>query len=175
MKSTGVIRRIDELGRVVIPKEIRKNLEIRDGEFLEIYTEDDSVVLKKYSKMDTNINLAKKICKILNETYGYKIMITDRDKVIAAEDSTYNEFVGKKITSNMYSLIDDRYSYFSKEEDSITLGKKVIKGYFAMMPIIVSTDCLGLVVVANGDVIREDINNILKLTVKLFEYKIDIA
>ncbi|MBR1413706.1 MAG: AbrB/MazE/SpoVT family DNA-binding domain-containing protein [Bacilli bacterium] len=175
MKSTGVIRRIDELGRVVIPKEIRKNLEIRDGEFLEIYTDDNSVVLKKYSKMDANINLAKKVCKIINETYGYKIMITDRDKIIASEDGLYTELIGSNITDNMKSLIDNRYSYISQNEESITIAKKNVLGYFAMIPIIVSTDCLGLVVVFSGKPIDDTINNILKLTVKLFEYKIDIA
>ena len=175
MKSTGVIRRIDELGRVVIPKEIRKNLEIRDGEFLEIYTNEDSIVLKKYSKMDSNLNLAKKVCKILNETYGYKAIITDRDKIIAVEDNKYQEINNLKINEFLKNLIDTRYPYYSENEDKITIEKFNISGYFAIMPIIVSTDCLGLVILLSGEKLPEDIMNILKYTVKLFEYKIDIA
>ena len=83
MKSTGVVRRIDELGRIVIPKEIRRNLGIRDGENIEIFTENDSIILKKYYRMSTSSDLASNLCELVYNNFNYKIMITDREKIIA--------------------------------------------------------------------------------------------
>ena len=82
MKSTGVIRRIDELGRIVIPKEIRRNLGIRDGENIEIFTDNDSIILKKYYRMSTNSELAQLLCTLVYDTFNYKIFITDREKAV---------------------------------------------------------------------------------------------
>ena len=83
MKSTGVVRRIDELGRIVIPKEIRRNLGIRDGENIEIFTENDSIILKKYYRMSTSSDLASNLCELVYNNFNYKSMITDREKIIA--------------------------------------------------------------------------------------------
>ena len=84
MKSTGVTRKIDELGRIVIPKEIRKNLGIRDGESLEIFTENDSIILKKHFIMEKYEQLSKKLCESIYNIYKINVIITDREKVIAS-------------------------------------------------------------------------------------------
>lgn len=85
MKSTGVIRRIDELGRIVIPKEIRRNLGIRDGENVEIFTESDSIILKKYNRMESINNLASILTEIIYNDFNYKIIITDHEQVISSK------------------------------------------------------------------------------------------
>ena len=83
MKTTGIIRRIDELGRIVIPKEIRKNLRIKNGESLEIYLENDSIILKKYSQIESLKNVSIDYVEAFNQIIKHNIIVTDRDKVIA--------------------------------------------------------------------------------------------
>ena len=84
LKQTGVTRKIDELGRIVIPKEIRKNLGIRDGESLEIYTSDDSIILKKYYEVKKLEDVCDKLCEIIKNIYDVNILITDREKVVSS-------------------------------------------------------------------------------------------
>ena len=84
MKATGIVRRIDDLGRVVIPKEIRRTLRIRDGDPLEIYTEKDGeVIFKKYSPMGELGDYAASMCETLGRAAGVPVAISDRDAVIA--------------------------------------------------------------------------------------------
>ena len=85
MKSTGIIRRIDELGRIVIPKEIRKNLRIKEGENLEIYIENDNIILKKYSLLKNLTDIAAIYVEVLNSLIKDNIVIIDSDTVIAAQ------------------------------------------------------------------------------------------
>ena len=85
MKATGIVRRIDDLGRVVIPKEIRRTLRIREGDPLEIFTEKDgSVIFKKYSMMDDQGEFAQQMCDAIFRTLGCSAAVTDRDSVVAA-------------------------------------------------------------------------------------------
>ena len=80
MKTTGIIRRIDELGRIVIPKEIRKNLRIKNGESLEIYLENDSIILKKYSQIESLKNVSIDYVEAFNQIIKHNIIVTDRNK-----------------------------------------------------------------------------------------------
>ena len=101
MKSTGVIRRIDELGRIVIPKEIRKTLRIHDGDSLEIFTDNnDNIILSKYSSISVLNELANNIVQAINKVINGEILITDNDKVIA-------------VSSNLKSKFIDLSSYFN--------------------------------------------------------------
>ena len=84
MKATGILRRIDELGRVVIPKEIRKSMKMREGEELEIYTTDQEVVLKKYSELSSMVGFARSLTEAISKVTGKSVIITDTDKVIAS-------------------------------------------------------------------------------------------
>ena len=86
MKQTGVTRKIDELGRIVIPKEIRKNLGIRNGEALEIFTNEDSVILKKYFEVRKYEDLSDKLCELIKNIYNVDLVITDREKVISSSN-----------------------------------------------------------------------------------------
>ena len=82
MKSTGITRRIDDLGRIVIPKEIRKNLKIKENEVLEIFINNDEIILKKFSRFNDSEKVLSDYIKVINDMTGNDVIITDRDKVI---------------------------------------------------------------------------------------------
>ena len=89
MKSTGVVRRIDDLGRIVIPKEIRRNLKIRDGELMEIFVDMDSIILKKYSKLEDMLSITERITEKLADLSNLNIIVTDRDHILSCSGKKY--------------------------------------------------------------------------------------
>ena len=102
MKATGIVRRIDDLGRVVIPKEIRKTLRIREGDSLEIYTDKEGeIILKKYSPIVELGELAKQYVDSLAQTSGGIVAVTDRDHFIAVSSSGKKELLQKPISKEM--------------------------------------------------------------------------
>ena len=109
MKATGIVRRIDDLGRVVIPKEIRRTLRIRDGDPLEIYVDHEGeVILKKYSPISELGNFAKEYAESLNETLGHIAMIADRDVIIAVAGGNKREFLSKPVGKLLEKALQDR-------------------------------------------------------------------
>ncbi len=109
MKATGVVRKLDNLGRIVIPKEIRKTLRIRDGEPLEIFTgRDGEVILKKYSPVEELGEYAKQYAEALYQTIGNSVLITDTDNVIAASGTGRKEAMGKGITTGLSKILEAR-------------------------------------------------------------------
>lgn len=109
MKATGIVRRIDDLGRVVIPKEIRRTLHLREGEPMEIFTgKDGEVVLKKYSPMGELSDHAAKVAEAIAQHTGCLVCVTDCDQVIAACGTGSKEFVGQPISARLEQLIRDR-------------------------------------------------------------------
>ena len=100
MKATGIVRRIDDLGRVVIPKEIRRTLRIREGDPLEIYTErDGEVIFKKYSPMGELTESAGQICVALNKSTDNVALVCDRDTVIAVSGAPKRDLADKRMSS----------------------------------------------------------------------------
>lgn len=117
MKATGVVRRIDDLGRVVIPKEIRKTLRIREGDPLEIFTDKEGeVILKKYSPIGELSEFASKYTETLAKTTGMACVITDKDTVVALSGAPKKEYIEKNISSELERLIEDRVYFFTKEK-----------------------------------------------------------
>lgn len=173
MKSTGVVRRIDELGRIVLPKEIRRNLGIRDGENLEIFVMDDQIILKKFSKMKDFRDIIKNICNLVINVYDVKLIVTDRDKVIFTNvvDLVNDSTLG----SPLLNFIQNRESVNKNELQSYNFNGVGKKGYYFIQPIITSVDCLGLVMVYSDNPIDEIYTNLLKLIVSIIVSKIDIA
>ena len=111
MKATGIVRRIDELGRVVIPKEIRRNLRIREGEPLEIFTgKEGTIILLKYAPLETMIDLAKDCTASIFRATGHIACITDRDKIIAVSGAANKEYVDKPISQELEEAIGERMS-----------------------------------------------------------------
>ena len=108
MKATGIVRRIDDLGRVVIPKEIRRTMRIREGDPLEIYTSrDGEVIFKKYSLMGGLDDFAAQLC----ETMSWICAVTDRDTVIAVAGGAKRELLGKGITAQLEQVMENRRIY----------------------------------------------------------------
>ena len=169
MKQTGVTRKIDELGRIVIPKEIRKNLGIRDGETLEIFTSEDSIILKKYFEVRKYEDLSNKLCELIKNIYNVDLVITDREKVVTSSNKEIVE--NTKLNNKFLELIDNREMFISKELSTINFEVD-ISGYFTVIPIIASSDSLGLVILisANGS----DYTSLGKLLAKIIADKIDI-
>ena len=169
MKQTGVTRKIDELGRIVIPKEIRKNLGIRDGEALEIFTSEDSIILKKYFEVRKYEDLSSKLCELIKNIYNVDLVITDREKVITSSNKEIVE--NTKLNNKFLELIDNREMFISKELLTINLGID-ISGYFTIIPIIASSDSLGLVIIISDN--DNDYSSLGKLLAKIIADKIDI-
>ena len=83
MKTTGIIRRIDDLGRIVIPKELRRSLRIKNGDTLEVFVDNDNIILKKYSPMESIEEAASKYVDSFNQVIKHSVIVCDKDKVIA--------------------------------------------------------------------------------------------
>ena len=145
MKATGIVRRIDDLGRVVIPKEIRRTLRIREGDPLEIYTEKDGgVIFKKYSPMGELADFAGSICDSLSRTTGTPAAVCDRDAVIAVAGMNRRELLEKRISPDLERLMESRGLYSAES------------GY-CTVPVAESDDrwCLAVAspIVSQGDVL----------------------
>ena len=164
MKATGIVRRIDELGRVVVPKEIRRTLRIREGDPLEIFTNrDGEVILKKYSPIGELDNFAKQYAEALGQTSGQMIMICDRDQVVAASGGAKKEKIGKKISKDVENLIDERevfttHNSLKKGIAIIEEGEEPSMGE-VIYPIICEGDAVGAVAI-----IGKDIKNTISVT-----------
>jgi AbrB family transcriptional regulator (stage V sporulation protein T) len=118
VKATGIVRRIDDLGRVVIPKEIRRTMRIREGDPLEIYTDKDGeVIFKKYSPMGELSSFATQICETLNKTSGFMAAVTDRDMVIAVSGPAKRELMDKRLGEELERLMESRQVYQYKQGD----------------------------------------------------------
>ncbi|MBS6942656.1 MAG: stage V sporulation protein T [Clostridiales bacterium] len=109
MKATGIVRRIDELGRVVVPKEIRRTLRIREGDPLEIFTDrNGEIILKKYSPMGELGAFAKEYVEALNKSLGHIAMICDRDSVIATAGVQKKEYLDHAVSREMEQAMEQR-------------------------------------------------------------------
>ena len=149
MKATGILRRIDELGRVVIPKEIRKSMKMREGEELEIYTTEEEVVLKKYSEMSSMEGFARSLTAAIAKVTGKGAIITDTDKVIAS--SGKGAFgVGHPLPERLVTLIESRRKVTLAEGDLIPLGAEDVRSE-TVHPILSAGDLFGAVVILSKD------------------------
>ena len=148
MKATGIVRRIDDLGRVVIPKEIRRTMRIREGDPLEIYTtKEGEVIFKKYSLLGGLEDFAAQFCDTLSRNTDFTAAITDRDSIIAVAGAPKRELLGKTVSERLEKLMEQR-QVWSWQEGSVPVQACVgVEGYFAAVaaPIICAGDVLGLV------------------------------
>lgn len=175
MKSTGVIRKIDELGRIVIPKEIRRNLGIRDGENLEIFTEEDKIILKKHSRILEYSDFSKKLCEIIPMVMDFAMIITDRDTVVSFTDNVKVALEEAELDSKMLSFIQNRENYDSTSYEKMIIGEYELSGYFYIQPIISSIDCLGLVILVKESIFLKEEKQFAKFIAQMIANKIDIS
>lgn len=139
----------DDLGRVVIPKEIRRTMRIREGDPLEIYTsKDGEVIFKKYSLMGGVDEFAAQLCDTLSKSTGTSVAVTDRDSVIAAAGSARRDLIGKRISPQLEQIMEDRGIYRAVPSERSVFVTESLDRYCATIaaPIISEGDALGLVV-----------------------------
>ena len=158
MKATGVVRRIDDLGRIVIPKEIRKTLRIKEGDPLEIFTDrEGQVILKKYSPIGELSEFAVGYAETLAKTTGHIACITDKDMVIAVSGGSKKEFLEQSISRDLEKIIDDKEIYISKENNDKSIpitqndNKERTANSQVVYPIISDGDAIGSVILISKD------------------------
>lgn len=108
MKATGIVRRVDELGRVVVPREIRRSLRIREGDPLEIFTDNGTIVFKKYSPIGELGEFAQSHTDALCQTLGHIALICDRDTVIAVSGGNKRDFTDRLIHEDVERVMSNR-------------------------------------------------------------------
>lgn len=157
MKATGIVRRIDDLGRVVIPKEIRRTLRIREGDPLEIFTDrEGEIILKKYSPIGELGAFAKEYAESLAQSVGHIICIVDKDQIIAVSGAAKKDFLEKHLSPQMEKCINARSTHIATRSDSNfvpVLENDVEDAYSSELitPIISEGDVLGAVVFLSND------------------------
>jgi len=152
MKTTGIIRRIDDLGRLVIPKELRRNLRIKNGECLEIFVDGEDIVLKKYSPMESIEDAAIKYVDSFNNVIKHSVIVTDKDKVIAASGILKKKYLGKNITEFTDRSIERRDSFVERQKSAFSFVEDVEDfGYYSFSSIICNGDVLGSVIIISVD------------------------
>ncbi len=149
MKATGIVRRIDDLGRVVIPKEIRRTMRIREGDPLEIFTDrEGEVILKKYSPIGELGEFASEYADSLNETLGHISCIADKDTIIAIAGAPKKQLMNKQISPDVEKVMADRKMAVFNEPCYLTIDEDVSFNSAVIAPIIAEGDTLGAVIIA---------------------------
>ena len=154
MKATGIVRRIDDLGRVVIPKEIRRTLRIREGDPLEIYTEKDGeVIFKKYSPMGDLGEFAGQICESIGKNTGHIAAICDRDAIIAVHGVPKRELADKRCSQELEQLMELRRGYRHQAGDLLLHPTDAADRYHigVAAPIVAEGDLMGCVMLLLED------------------------
>lgn len=147
MKATGIVRRIDDLGRVVIPKEIRRTMRIREGDPLEIYTDHEGgVIFKKYSQIGELSTIASQLCESVSAQCGMPVIICDRDHCIASAGISKREVGERRITSHAEELMEKRTNYYAKSGvDRMLPLEGVGRTAQIFMPVVSAGDITGAV------------------------------
>ncbi len=150
MKATGIVRRIDDLGRIVIPKEIRRTLRIREGDPLEIFVDrDGEVILKKYSPIIELGDFAKEYAEALFESLKQPVLICDRDTYIAIGGTSKKDFVDKPISSIIEKAITNRQPILNTSQGNTTFVEDSYEEVtsYGIAPIVSSGDSIGAVII----------------------------
>lgn len=154
MKATGIVRRIDDLGRIVIPKEIRRTLRIRESDPLEIFTDrEGEIILKKYSPIGEMNTFAKQYAESLGQVSGHAALIADRDQFIAVSGG-FKSIMGKSLSRELEDKINHRESVIASkgEKQFIPITQDVTDEFLheAISPIICEGDVIGAVVLISN-------------------------
>ncbi len=156
MKATGIVRRIDDLGRVVIPKEIRKTLRLREGTPLEIFTDrEGEIILKKYSPMVELTAFATQYAESMAQATGMQVCITDRDQVIAVSGGPKKDMLQKMISRQLEMVIHERETVMAEKDSKtfIPIAGEEMDGVTAevIVPIVCEGDAIGAVALLSRD------------------------
>lgn len=159
MKATGIVRRIDELGRVVIPKEIRRTLRIREGDPLEIFTDrEGEVILKKYSPIGELGDFSKEYVESLHQSLGHIACICDKDTIIAVSGAGKRELIDKSISEELEQIMKNREKIQANKTDggkfyAITTDDDENSSYTAetIVPVLSEGDIIGAIVLLSKE------------------------
>ena len=154
MKATGIVRRVDDLGRIVIPKEIRRTLKIREDDPLEIYTEKDGgVIFRKYSPMGDLQDFAAQICESIGANTGHMAAVADRDSIIALSGAPKRELVDKPNSQELDKLMQQRKNYRYMPGDAMLKVSEGSEKYHlgVAAPILSQGDLMGCVLLLMGE------------------------
>ena len=179
MYSTGIIKKIDNLGRIVLPKEIRRKLKIRENDELEIFLDsEETILLKKYSTMKDLKKECALYASILNKETGFKVMFTDKDKVTVCKGKNTSLFVGEEISDKLIDIIEKRMIYNVNLASDIkilrtdeNLNPKII------IPLIVDSKSIGSIVLFTDEVektVKDKEYELLKFVASLISTKLEI-
>ena len=147
MQTTGIVRRVDELGRIVVPKEIRNNLRIKKGDCLEFFLDDGKIILTKHDVFD-KINSVQTLIDIVSKHLGVEILITDNSKVLYSGGANSKLFKEKDLEKKVYDMILIRKEILNKEEEN-----KIFNQYFnyIVSPLIINGDVIGSIIVLKDE------------------------
>lgn len=174
MKSTGITRRIDDLGRIVIPKEIRKNLKIKENEILEIFIDNEEIILKKFSSFSDMEKILFNFAETLYKMTGNNIFITDRDKIIACNESKKVNYLNKQIGETINYVIESRMPVISNDLDKLELKEsEELNINYYIVPIITNSDILGVVIITSNNKIDEEDKLSINIVSKLISNYIE--
>lgn len=168
MKSTGITRRIDDLGRIVIPKEIRKNLKIKENEVLEIFINNDEIILKKFSPFNDSEKVLSDYIKVINDMTGNDVIITDRDKVILSSKRLEEKLLNKKLSEYVNDLIENRSIFLSNDMKGIeVIDNEKIKQNYYFIPFIIDSDVVGSIIMFSSKEFDENSKSLLLIASKI--------
>ena len=150
--STGIVRRIDELGRIVIPKEIRKNLRIKNGDNLEIIVNGEDITLRKYSQIENVTDMAQLYAESFYHVLKYNIIVTDTDKVVACAGNLQRKYLNMDVSESILSMIMRRDNYVEKKKNTLEISPGMSEyGYYMVATINHNGDSIGSVIILSLD------------------------
>lgn len=170
MKATGVVRRLDDLGRIVIPKEIRKNIRLKEGDNLEIFIDsDENIILKKFSVVSKISDLAQRLTDSMNIFTKYNIIIMDTNEFIACSGNLKKQLINKPISDDLRFIMDKREKLLQNHmKDLKIMNDKVIKCSYADSTIYANGEVIGLIMILSEKDILTDLEMKIVDIVSLF-------
>lgn len=154
MKDTGIIRRLDDLGRIVIPKGIRKSIKLKAGDPVEFYTENGELIIKKYSPIEKNSEFSLSVLNAISYALEKQCFITDAKKVVCATEK-YKEFEDKNLSEDFINILNEKKSVVIKKGDNnaniqIISGQTIQSDYKFIMPIIKEGQVFGAIIILDN-------------------------
>lgn len=150
--STGIVRRIDELGRIVIPKEIRKNLRIKNGDNLEILVDGENISLRKYSQIENATDMAEIYAESFYQVLKYNTIVTDTDKIVAIAGNLKKKYQNLGISDTILRMIERRDCFVERKKKDIEISPGMTEfGYYTVATIINNGDSIGSVIILSLD------------------------
>ena len=167
MKATGMIRKIDDLGRVVIPKEIRKTLRIREGDPMEIYVEKNGeIILKRFAPLGDIVDEVICLADVLAKNTGFSVYITDTQTVIAVNSKSKKANLDRQITEELLKILEERTLYINKGDNEVKITEKdELNSYLSQVisPIISDGDIIGSIIFFSEGTKKNVTNEELKM------------